>query len=78
MYARQLLRGDQVRSQAHHHQGVRHLLGLTKGDGLTASRICPDDCPDSWLGVSAGEPYRICIPEHYVAESQAANNARKG
>lgn len=80
--ARQLLRGGQILNQATHHNGIRLILGATRGDGLTASRTCPDDCPHSWLGYDykgAGEKveYRLCIPEHYVMESQATNNARK-
>lgn len=76
-YAGQLLRGEQIRSYASHHSGMRHILGLTKGDDLHASRTCGDDCPSSWLGYDAHGPYRLCVHEHYAAESQAANNARK-
>ncbi len=64
-----------------HHLGTRHLLGGTVGDGLTVSRTCLDACPGGWLGHCwvRGEraEYRLCIPDHYVLESQAANNARQ-
>lgn len=77
--AAQLLRGEQVRNFRNHHRAVRHLLGGTPNDGLTVSRTCPDNCPDSWLGWHSSQKveYRLCIPAHYVLESQAANAARK-
>jgi hypothetical protein len=78
-YAAQLTRGVQIRDFAHHHLGGRLLHGLTKGDGLTLSRTCPDDCPQSWVGWHSGlrVPYRLCIWTHYTPETQAENNARK-
>lgn len=78
-YAAQLLRGDQIWDYARHHAGMRAFLHLVPGDPLTASRTCPDTCPDSWLGWHSSNkvPYRLCIPSHYTAESQAANSARK-
>jgi hypothetical protein len=77
--ARKLLRGEQIRDYSNHHAGIRHILGATKGDELTASRTCPDDCPDSWLGWHSGRqvPYRLCRWEHYVLELLDANEARK-
>lgn len=81
-YAAQLLRGERIRSYSCHHAGMRHILGLAKGNPLTVSRICPDGCPSSWLGVQhrggTAHPYRLCIPAHYIAEPRAANLARQG
>lgn len=78
--ARSLLRGVKVHSRSNHHKGVRLLLGAKRGDGLTASLVCGEDCPHSWVGHERKRgrdvPYRLCIPEHYVLEPMAANNAR--
>lgn len=78
-YANQLLRGDQLRHRVHHHEGVRHILGGSPKDGLTVSRVCSDDCPESWLGWDTGNKngYRVCVPAHYVLEPLAANHARR-
>ncbi len=77
--AERLLAGEQIRAFSSHHRAVRLALGGARGDGLTVSRTCPDDCPQSWLGwhSSHQQEYRLCIPAHYVLETQAENNARK-
>jgi hypothetical protein len=62
---------------------MRHLLGGTKGDGLTVSRLCEGtECSGQYEGYSCpdGErvPYTLCLNVAcYCLESQAANNARK-
>jgi hypothetical protein len=58
---------------------MNYLLGGKVGDGLTVSRTCANDCPESYVGWSSGEkrPYRLCLnPAHYVLETHAENNAR--
>jgi hypothetical protein len=79
LVAQQLLRGDQIRSVNAHHRAMAHILG-PRPKGMTVSRTCPDDCPQSWVGYGYHEikrDYRLCVPGHYVYESLADNLRRK-
>jgi hypothetical protein len=64
--ARQLQRGEQIKHMPNQHRGVSAILG-PRPKGMTASRTCPDDCPDSWLGYTHKRgrraDYRLCIPD---------------
>lgn len=79
-YAHQLLRGGQIKNTGDHHSGVTVILGL-RLQGMEVSRVCPDDCPESWGGYAhmRGKklPYRLCVPIHYTYETHAENEGRK-
>lgn len=86
--AAQLERGERILNMPRHHAAVRVLLERMLGpevaavyEGQSVSRICADDCPQSWLGYKSGVngrlDYRLCVWRHYAFEPMAWNTARK-
>jgi hypothetical protein len=83
-YARQLERGEQIQSWAHHHKGMALLkaqLGDPRPSGMTLSLLHFDSLGCYWgYEQRKGErrPYRLSIdPADYVWESRGDNNRRK-
>jgi hypothetical protein len=79
--ARQIQKGERIRNLSHHHLGVKSLLGGETHDGLTVSRTCPPDCPDSYVGYDHRRGEKVDYPlcsnlDHYVLETLEANLAR--